>query len=71
MTLQSDSKRPRHPEKAHKPDNEVRRKPPWIRVKAPVSEAYHETRRIVREHKLHTVCEEAAGYSCTSTSSLS
>ena len=60
MTLQNDSKRPRHPEKAHKPDNEVRRKPPWIRVKAPVSEAYHETRRIVRENNLHTVCEEAA-----------
>ncbi len=50
----------RHPEKAHKPDNPVKRKPPWIRVKAPVSREYHETRRIVREHNLHTVCEEAA-----------
>jgi lipoic acid synthetase len=53
--------RPRHPEKAHKPDNPVQtRKPAWIRVKAPVSRAYHETRQIVRDHKLNTVCEEAA-----------
>lgn len=51
----------RHPEKAHRPDNPVQqRKPTWIRVKAPVSRAYHETREIVREHKLATVCEEAA-----------
>lgn len=53
--------RVRHPEKAHRPDNPVqRRKPSWIRVKAPVSRAYNETREIVREHKLSTVCEEAA-----------
>ncbi|MEM7169492.1 MAG: lipoyl synthase [Pseudomonadota bacterium] len=52
--------RPRHPEKAHRPDNEVKRKPKWIRVKAPVSPTYHETRKLVREHGLHTVCEEAA-----------
>jgi lipoic acid synthetase len=51
---------PRHPEKAHKPDNPVKRKPAWIRVKAPVSREYHQTRRIVRENNLHTVCEEAA-----------
>ncbi len=50
----------RHPEKAHKPDNPVKRKPPWIRVRAPVSRAYHETRKIVRANNLHTVCEEAA-----------
>ena len=50
----------RHPEKAHKPDNPIRRKPPWIRVKAPGSPVYHETRQVVREHGLHTVCEEAA-----------
>lgn len=51
----------RHPEKAHKPDNPVQlRKPEWIRVKAPVSAEYAETRAIVREHNLVTVCEEAA-----------
>ena len=60
MTNTIDTQPLRHPEKAHKPDNPVKRKPPWIRVKAPVSREYHETRRIVREHNLHTVCEEAA-----------
>ncbi len=50
---------PRHPEKAHRPDSPVERKPDWIRVKAPVSKGYLETRAIVRAHGLHTVCEEA------------
>jgi lipoic acid synthetase len=54
------AQQPRHPEKAHKPDNPVSRKPAWIRVKAPVSREYHETRALIRQHKLHTVCEEAA-----------
>src|SRR4029079_6015387 len=35
-------------------------KPDWIRVKAPVSEGYHATRRLMRELNLATVCEEAA-----------
>src|ERR1043166_9301575 len=50
----------RHPEKAHRPDTAILRKPDWIRVKAPVSREYAETKAIVREHGLHTVCEEAA-----------
>jgi lipoyl synthase len=52
--------KPRHPEKAHKPDNPSPRKPEWIRVKAPVSREYHETRDLMRALKLNTVCEEAA-----------
>ncbi len=52
--------RVRHPEKANKPENEVKRKPAWIRVKAPTSEGYHDTRKLMRERNLHTVCEEAA-----------
>ena len=52
--------RPRHPEKRNRPDSPVQRKPDWIRVKAPGSEGYRETRRIMRENSLHTVCEEAA-----------
>lgn len=52
-------KRVRHPEKAHRPDNEVQKKPDWIRVKAPTSKIYAETRDIVRTNKLVTVCEEA------------
>jgi len=51
--------RPRHPEKANKPDSPILRKPAWIRVKAPGSEQYQETRKIVRENNLVTVCEEA------------
>ena len=35
---------PRHPEKAHRPDQPSLRKPDWIRVKAPVSPGYVETR---------------------------
>ena len=51
--------RPRHPEKAHRPDQPVQRKPDWIRVKAPGSAKWAETNRIVKENKLVTVCEEA------------
>jgi lipoic acid synthetase len=50
----------RHPEKAHRPDNAQPKKPDWIRVKAPVSQGYKDTRDILRTHKLSTVCEEAA-----------
>ena len=60
MVTVIDNIAPRHPEKAQKPDTPVLRKPDWIRVKAPGSPAYAETRRIVREHGLKTVCEEAA-----------
>src|SRR5271157_4261071 len=49
----------RHPEKAHRPDNPVARKPTWIRVKAAGSPVYAETWAIMRELKLTTVCEEA------------
>lgn len=52
--------RPRHPEKANRPDSEVLRKPKWIRVKAPTSEGYAKTRKIVKDKGLVTVCEEAA-----------
>ncbi|MFT8563548.1 MAG: lipoyl synthase [Acetobacter orientalis] len=50
----------RHPEKAHRPDNPIARKPEWIRVKAPTHPIYHETRQLMRDNKLVTVCEEAA-----------
>src|SRR5215468_7430175 len=51
--------RPRHPEKAHRPDSPVLPKPDWIRVKAPVSAGYFATQKLMRENALHTVCEEA------------
>lgn len=37
-----------------------RPKPGWLRVKAPTSPAYNATRRLMRTHRLNTVCEEAA-----------
>jgi len=50
----------RHPEKAHRPDHPVARKPAWIRVKAPTHPVYAETRDLMRRNRLVTVCEEAA-----------
>ncbi len=50
----------RHPEKAHRADAPILKKPDWIRVKAPTSEGYRKTREIMRENRLVTVCEEAA-----------
>ena len=58
-TVTDPPKRPRHPEKAHRPDNPTLKKPDWIRVRAPVSRGHAATRDIVRAHGLHTVCEEA------------
>ncbi len=59
MVTLIDNTKPRHPEKANRPDTPVLPKPEWIRVKAPVSPEYERTRAIVRENKLTTVCEEA------------
>ena len=58
-TVLGDAGRPRHPEKAHRPNQPSERKPDWIRVKAPVLPGYVATREIVRANGLHTVCEEA------------
>jgi len=57
MTIQL---RPRHPEKAHKADSAIPRKPKWIRKKKIESAEYYETRKLMRDHELSTVCEEAA-----------
>lgn len=56
----ADARALRHPEKAHRPDNPILRKPEWIRVKAPNHPIYHETRKLMRDQRLVTVCEEAA-----------
>jgi lipoyl synthase len=58
-TVNSPPVRPRHPEKAHRGDAPAVPKPDWIRVRAPVSVGYGDTRAIMRAHGLHTVCEEA------------
>src|SRR5262252_8209310 len=59
MVVVLDTTKPRHPEKVHRPDAPVLKKPDWIRVKAPVSKGYADTARIMRDNGLHTVCEEA------------
>jgi lipoic acid synthetase len=59
-TLRETKARPRHPEKARLPDTPVLPKPPWIRVRAPGANAFDATQAVLREHRLHTVCEEAA-----------
>ena len=56
----TDDHRLRHPEKAARPDNPIQRKPAWIRVKAPNHPVYHETRNLMRDNRLTTVCEEAS-----------
>jgi lipoic acid synthetase len=35
-------------------------KPKWLRVKAPHGETFFETKKLIKQHKLNTVCEEAA-----------
>lgn len=52
--------RPRHPEKANNPESPILRKPKWLRVKAPGSAAYAETRKVMKDNSLFTVCEEAS-----------
>lgn len=42
------------------PAKTMRRKPDWIRVKAPTSKGFAETKKLVRDLNLNTVCEEAA-----------
>jgi lipoic acid synthetase len=58
-TLSAQPLRPRHPEKANRPDSASPPKPDWIRVRAPSTRGYADTRSIVKENGLVTVCEEA------------
>ena len=59
IDLKTNAPRPRHPEKQGRPDTPLMRKPDWIRVKAPTSQGYADTRAIVKSKGLVTVCEEA------------
>ncbi len=58
--MSEDKNKIRHPEKQHKPDNPIKRKPDWIRVKAPTSPEYKDLEKLMRKQKLTTVCEEAS-----------
>lgn len=59
IDTKSERARKRHPEKQKREDSPILRKPDWIRVKAPTSRGYAETRQIVKSKNLVTVCEEA------------
>ena len=50
----------RHPEKINRVSNPIRKKPPWIRVKAPTSKFFKFTNQIIKDKKIITVCEEAS-----------
>src|ERR1700752_1589135 len=58
-TVSATPLRPRHPEKVNRPDAFSPPKPDWIRVRAPTSRGYADTRKIVRDNGLVTVCEGA------------
>src|ERR1700709_922383 len=58
-TVSATQLRPRHPQKLTRPDALSPPKPDWIRVRAPNTRGYADTRRIVKENGLVTVCEEA------------
>src|SRR3954467_12047843 len=57
-TVSVNQVRPRHPEKVNRPDALSPPKPDWIRVRAPNTRGYADTRKIVKEKGLVTVCEE-------------
>ena len=58
-TVSATPLRPRHPEKVNRPDAPSPPTPDWIRVRAPTTRGYADTRAIVKENGLVTVCEEA------------
>ena len=53
-------KKIRHPEKIHKPDNVSPPKPNWLRVRAPLGKIFDETKGLLDDLKITTVCEEAS-----------
>src|SRR4051794_13790008 len=59
LDLLNKDTRPRHPEKAHRPDQPIQRKPDWIRVRAPESPKWAETNRIGRGDQVGPGCEGA------------
>jgi len=51
--------KPRHPEKVNKPINPIKKKPEWIRSKILDSKNFFQTKKIVNQNNLVTVCQEA------------
>ena len=56
----NETKKIRHPEKIHKPDNVSPPKPNWLRVRAPLGKIFDETKGLLDDLKITTVCEEAS-----------
>ena len=53
------SQKPRHPEKVNKPINPIKKKPEWIRSKIVDSKIFFQTKQVVNQNNLVTVCQEA------------
>ena len=53
------SEKPRHPEKVNKPINPIKKKPDWIRSKIIDSQVFFQTKKVVNQNSLVTVCQEA------------
>ena len=53
------SEKPRHPEKVNKPINPIKKKPDWIRSKIVDSKVFFQTKKVVNQNNLVTVCQEA------------
>ena len=53
------SQKPRHPEKVNKPVNPIKKKPEWIRSKIVDSQIFFQTKKVVNQNNLVTVCQEA------------
>ncbi|MDB9784398.1 lipoyl synthase [Pelagibacteraceae bacterium] len=51
--------KPRHPEKVNKPINPIKKKPEWIRSKIVNSQIFFQTKQVVNQNNLVTVCQEA------------
>ena len=51
--------KPRHPEKINKPSNPIKKKPEWIRSQIVDSQVFFQTKQVVNQNNLVTVCQEA------------
>ena len=56
----NDLKKIRHPEKINKPDNISPKKPFWLKVKAPQGKIFDQTKGLLDDLNITTVCEEAS-----------
>jgi len=53
------NEKPRHPEKVNKPINPIKKKPNWIRSSIVDSQVFFQTKKVVNQNNLVTVCQEA------------